>query len=159
MRRKLGKKENGNKRLNSVNDDDEMTEQDDEEKMESIDECADEDDEWNYVYDELSLLSDDEDEDEDVEVRSADSSSSSSKSPSPRQSANSGVLLMRSRSVSQSVKLRRQPHIIYWEVDAANRENNAPRATISEVLNALDMPGAVKDIKRFNYVCRVNLSF
>lgn len=26
---------------------------------------------------------------------------------------------------------------------------------MSEVLNALDMPGAVKDIKRFNYVCRL----
>lgn len=35
-------------------------------------------------------------------------------------------------------------------------QNNAPKATISEVLNALDMPGAVKDIKRFNYVCRVS---
>ena len=37
-------------------------------------------------------------------------------------------------------------------------KNNAPRASISEVLNALDMPGAVKDIKRFNYVCRVSFS-
>ena len=26
---------------------------------------------------------------------------------------------------------------------------------MSEVLNALDMPGAVKDIKRFNYVCKL----
>ena len=27
---------------------------------------------------------------------------------------------------------------------------------MSEVLNALDMPGAVNDIKRFNYVCKVS---
>ena len=34
-------------------------------------------------------------------------------------------------------------------------KTNQPRASVSEVLNALDMPGAVKDIKRFNYVCKV----
>lgn len=51
-----------------------------------------------------------------------------------------------------------QPHIPYnlVEVDIYNREiGKLPRASVSEVLNALDMPGAVKDIKRFNYVCRV----
>ena len=31
--------------------------------------------------------------------------------------------------------------------------------SVSEVLNALDMPGAVRDIKRFNYVCRVSFRF
>lgn len=50
-----------------------------------------------------------------------------------------------------------QPHILYLGtvVDIYNRENNRPRASVSEVLNALDMPGAVKDIKRFNYVCKL----
>jgi len=51
-----------------------------------------------------------------------------------------------------------QPHIPYnlVEVDIYNREiGKLPRASVSEVLNALDMPGAVKDIKRFNYVCRL----
>lgn len=49
----------------------------------------------------------------------------------------------------------RQPHIIFYDFEATNRENNAPKATISDVLNALDMPGAVRDIKRFNYVCKL----
>ena len=35
------------------------------------------------------------------------------------------------------------------------KKNNAAKVSVSEVLNALDMPGAVRDIKRFNYVCRV----
>lgn len=50
-----------------------------------------------------------------------------------------------------------QPHILYLGtvVDIYNRETNQPRASVSEVLNALDMPGAVKDIKRFNYVCKL----
>ncbi len=51
-----------------------------------------------------------------------------------------------------------QPHIMYQgvEVDIYNREiEKMPRASVSEVLNALDMPGAVKDSKRFNYVCRL----
>lgn len=50
-----------------------------------------------------------------------------------------------------------QPHIVYLGtvVDIYNRETNQPRASVSEVLNALDMPGAVKDIKRFNYVCKL----
>lgn len=51
----------------------------------------------------------------------------------------------------------RQPHIIYLSVEAAtlNRATNAPKWSVSEVLNALDMPGAVKDTKRFNYVCKL----
>ncbi len=51
-----------------------------------------------------------------------------------------------------------QPHVMYHgvEVDIYNREiEKMPRASVSEVLNALDMPGAVKDSKRFNYVCRL----
>jgi len=35
------------------------------------------------------------------------------------------------------------------------RENRAPKPTISEVLNGLDMVGAVKDIRRFNYVAKL----
>ena len=27
--------------------------------------------------------------------------------------------------------------------------------TVSEILNRLDMVGAVKDVRRFNYVCKV----
>lgn len=72
---------------------------------------------------------------------------------------------LRNLSISMSSIDKRskpkQPHIIYMGtiVDIYNRETNKPRASVSEVLNALDMHGAVRDIKRFNYVCRVCADF
>jgi F-box protein 25/32 len=49
----------------------------------------------------------------------------------------------------------RQPHIIYLDAEQTNNRNHASKVSLSEVLNALDMPGAVRDTKRFNYVCRL----
>ncbi len=33
--------------------------------------------------------------------------------------------------------------------------NNAPKPTLSEILNGLDMVGAAKDMRRFNFVYKV----
>ncbi|RNA34332.1 F-box only 25 isoform X2 [Brachionus plicatilis] len=47
---------------------------------------------------------------------------------------------------------KKQPCICIHEKKSTDRKNNAPKLSVSEVLHGLDMPGAVRDLKRFNYV-------
>lgn len=64
-------------------------------------------------------------------------------------------LCISNSSIERYYYKTRQPHIIYLDAEQTNNRNHASKVSISEVLNALDMPGAVRDSKRFNYVCRL----
>lgn len=134
-----------------------------EDSDDNCDESASKEDESMYA--ELGLISEEDDEDEakdasfdfeeNCENESMDVSSVSRATSKKRNYAS-----LRSLKLSPDNHKVRQPHIMFIEFKNGNRElNNAPKASIAEVLNALDMSGAVKDIKRFNYVCRVGSRF
>ncbi|CAF0708856.1 unnamed protein product [Brachionus calyciflorus] len=57
--------------------------------------------------------------------------------------------------VDEKSTIKNQPCIYLHEKKSSDRKNNAPKLSVSEVLNGLDMPGAVRDFKRFNYVCQL----
>lgn len=127
-----------NKRLNSENDDDEFEYRESSEEKSSLssttmnnieEEMANEDeDDWNYIYDELSLLSDEEDdEDDEAQTRmSLDEDSSyegcASRKSSEQLQQHASLRRLGSMATFSSGYKIRQPHIIYWEVDTVNRE-------------------------------------
>lgn len=131
------------------------------------DECPDNLDRLNCSYDSTSGLISDEDytnslsEDSDSDIETDQVVSFDHQKSIAKTNRQKRCMSLRNLSISMSSIDKRskpkQPHIIYMGtiVDIYNRETNKPRASVSEVLNALDMHGAVRDIKRFNYVCRL----
>lgn len=107
-----------NKRLNSQNDEDVFDKEEDLE-MEEEDKQ-----DLNYIYDELSLLSDDEDEGEDDSESSRqddDQSVVSYKSSTKLLKEHYSSLRRLCISSESSVRMR-QPHIIFFDFEASNRE-------------------------------------
>lgn len=117
-------------------------------REENEDDYNDEEDELD-IFDELDSSSDDEKNENEL----AKSSSFSYKLNKKHCNSLSKLCISNS-SLERYYYKTRQPHIIYFDFDVTNR-NNSSKASVSEVLNALDMPGAVRDNKRFNYVCRL----
>ena len=127
-------------------------------------------DRLNCSYDSTSGLISDEDytnslsEDSDSDIETDQVVSFDHQKSIAKTNRQKRCMSLRNLSISMSSIDKRskpkQPHIIYMGtiVDIYNRETNKPRASVSEVLNALDMHGAVRDIKRFNYVCRININ-
>lgn len=124
------------------------------------DDDDEEEDDDDYFGDSDQSSDDDEDVQKKQENEENNKNSKSESRTTKRNRTNSHTLSRLSftnGSVERYNYKTRQPHIIFHDFETmGNREKkNVPRSSISDVLAALDMPGAVRDIKRFNYVCRL----
>jgi hypothetical protein len=111
------------------------------------------------LNDENSSNSGDESDDSDSDIFSLDDSINNSDND-PNKTPNQYKMLKKlCLSETTPINNTKQPHVLFYGFDLTSQEattrRNIQRISISEVLNALDMAGAVRDVKRFNYVFRV----